>query len=264
LQLRNWNDSLQNETNMGENSHIGEWIRSRHAAWESGCFGTMTVASPTQVYFSNTSGYVYQKHLHSFSAFDTATGDLINVFNHPTNPYVGITNIATLTTDATNTAIPNGNFFNIVVWGINNKNGSPDKILLNLPNGTYGTLANAIADSSSFDVYSIPQAYRGCAFLIGRYTFQRSSTPSVAWTLQHSKDLRGIVPSAGGGISVSGVSEFTALSDVPNSYLGKEYDVVRVNGTANGLEFVNGVSGTFTSADGKTITVTYGVITGIS
>lgn len=264
LQLRNWNDSLQNETNMGENSHIGEWIRSRHAAWESGCFGTMTVASPTQVYFSNTSGYVYQKHLHSFSAFDTATGDLINVFNHPTNPYVGITNIATLTTDATNTAIPNGIFFNIVVWGINNKNGSPDKILLNLPNGTYGTLANAIADSSSFDVYSIPQAYKGCAFLIGRYTFQRSTTPSVAWTLHNSQDLRGITPSAGGGISVSGVSEFTALSDVPNSYLGKEYDVVRVNGTANGLEFVNGVSGTFTSADGKTITVTYGVITGIS
>ena len=47
-----------------------------------------------------TSGVVYQLHRQVFPLLDMASGDNINVVNHPTTPNVAITNLNVLTDDA--------------------------------------------------------------------------------------------------------------------------------------------------------------------
>ena len=64
----------------------------------------------------------------------------------------------------------------------------------------------------------------------------------------------------------AGVSTFLGLEDTPGSYINFEASGVRVNPSGNGLEFCafpSGVSGSFTSLDGKTVTVLDGIITSI-
>lgn len=265
LSIRNWNESLADSSLQGENTHIGNWIRARPAAWVSGCEGSITVVGATGVYFSNTSGFVYQKHLHAFEAKNTQTGDVVHFINHPTTKYLATTNISTVLVDALGGSL-SGRYYNIIVWGVNNKEGiTTDKLMINLPTGSYGSLADAVADISKYDVYTIPPMYNGTGFLIARFTLRHQATPTPTWTLQRTEDLRGVVPTVGGGgIPVSGVTTFAALTDTPSSYTGNAHDVVKVNAGETGLEFVNGVSGSFTTVDGKTVTVTYGIITNIA
>jgi hypothetical protein len=246
---------------MGSISHTGQWIRNRHAGWYSGAEGAISIVGGNSVYFSCTSGKIFQKHLQSFDSFNQATGDTVFVVNNFANKYTPTNNLANQLTDAAGNSMA-GERYNIVVWGVNNKDGQPDQIMVNLPIGSYGKDSDAIIDKSSFDVYGIPSAFRGLGFLIARYTMRENNG---TFTLINTSDLRGQLPSsAGGGISGGGVTEFTSLADTPASYLGNTGDVLVVNSAETGLEFVNGASGSFTTNDGKTITITNGLLTTIA
>jgi hypothetical protein len=59
------------------------------------------------------------------------------------------------------------------------------------------------------------------------------------------------------------LARFTHLADVPNTFYGSGNKAVFVNDSESGIEFRDGASGSFTSQDGKTITVTNGIITSI-
>jgi hypothetical protein len=133
--------------------------------------------------------------------------------------------------------------------------------MMNLPEGSYATMAEAITDVSNYDVYNIPTDFNGKGFLIARFTLQHAN-PGV-WTLENVTDLRGQTVGAGGGIGGDGATEFTSLTDTPTGYTGQAGDVLVVNSGETALEFVNGVNGTFTTTDAKTVTVTNGIITSI-
>lgn len=261
LSNRNWNDHVQGTDGQGDLSHIGAWIRNRPAAWYSGAEGTVTVVAADEVYFSNTSGKIFQKHLQTFDTHNQQTGDPVFVVNDPITPYKISNNLTNELLDSNGTTMST-NFYNIVIWGVNNKGGQADQIMMNLPGGSYAALDSALTDIGNFDNYNIPTIYNGSGFLIARFTLKHSN-PAV-WTLENTTDLRGtIAGGGGGGVGGGGASEFTTLSDTPSSYIGNAGDILKVNAGESALEFISGASGSFTSNDGKTITVTNGIITAI-
>jgi len=258
---RNWNDHIQSTDGIGDLIHISQWIRNQSATWLSGVQGIVTVVNPTSLYFSCTSGKVYQKHPQTFNAANQQTGKPLFTVNDSVTPYSICTNLTQKLTDANGVSMAT-RFYNLVIWGVNNKSGEQNQIMMNLPNGSYGTLADAINDVSNYDVYTIPTMFKGTGFLIARFTLKHAN-PST-WTLENTTDLRGIQSNAaGGGVGSGGATLFTSLTDTPASYVGKAGDVPVVNGTETGLEFLAGVNGSFTTADAKTVTVTNGIITSI-
>ena len=258
---RNWNDHIQGTNGSGDLIHISQWIRNQSASWLSGVQGIVTVVNPTTLYFSSTSGKVYQKHPQTFNATNQGTGTPVFVVNDPVTPYSICTNLTQELTDANNVSMAT-RFYNIVIWGVNSKSGEQNQIMMNLPRGSYGTLADAVNDVSNFDVYTIPSMFKGSGFLIARFTLKHAN-PST-WTLANTTDLRGIIGNAAGaGMGTGGATLFTSLTDTPSSYVGKAGDVPVVNGSETGIEFLAGVNGSFTTVDNKTVTVTNGIITSI-
>ena len=244
LRNQNWNDHIQSTTsNQGHLSHIGEKLRQFEAQWDSGAEGTMTIdtgPSPDDVWVSTTSGIIYQLHRQTFPAFDTETGDNLNVANHFTIPFQTITNINTQTSDALGNSL-NNRSFSFVLWGVVNKSGEASHLMLNLPTGAYAynSPSDAVSDADNYSVYDIPKAFQGVGFLIARYTMTYFNN---AWTLFSTEDLRGKIPNvtAGGGGGGGGVSSFLALNDTPSSYVANGYKVPHVNVGETALEFIDG------------------------
>lgn len=266
LNNRNWNDHIQGTDGQGDQSHIGMWIRNRPSSWYSGVQGGISIISataPDNVYYNHTSGKVFQKHLHTVPAFNQQTGGKVFVVNHPTTKYFVCSNLNTQLLDSQGVSMA-GDWFNLVFWGVANKTGTIDQVMMNLPNGSYGNEADAISDISNYNVYTIPSQFNGSGFLIAKFTFRHQTQDSGIWTLLRTVDLRGVITTqGGGGIGGTGATAFTGLTDTPASYVGQQNRIVKVNAGATGLEFLAGASGTFTTADAKTVTVTNGVITSI-
>ena len=251
---RNWNDHIAGTNSQGHIQHISEKLRQFEAQWDSGAEGSITINSvsdPDDVYVSNTAGKVYQLHLQDFPALDMATSDDIHVINNFANPYVTTNNLNTQTIDADGDTLVNRHF-SFVVWGVINRTGEVSHLMLNLPTGSYTSSALAISDPNNYSVYTIPTAFKGMGFLIGRYTFNLSSAVSGTWTLNDSEDLRGFIPNstAGGGAGGgAGVTTFTGLSDTPSTYTSNTLPKVNIGGTA--LEF-----STYTDTQLNTLTDT--------
>lgn len=258
---RNWNDHLKQEDDNGHLLHIAERLRQSDAKWDTGVAGTCTIGGGTTVDISTTSGEVYQLHKQTFPAFDTSTGDIIYVPNHFATAYTTTSNIETLIADASGNSLTNTSY-SFVLWGVQNKSGEESHIMINLPSATYSknTPANAVSDALNYSVYSIPKAFEGKGFLIARFTYiDNGGTIS----LYDTEDLRGKSPNttAGGGAGGTGVTTYLGLTDTPSTYTAD--DIVKVNAGGTALESITGATGTFTTADTKTVTVTNGIITAI-
>lgn len=237
IRNQNINNHLAATTGQGHMVEMGERIRKLNAEWENGVVPTMTIqtaSNPDNVYFSSTDGNVYQMHKQSFPAFNMATGSSIHVVNHPTSPFLTITNLNTQLTDATGATMASKTF-TFVIWGVANKGGTTSHLMLNLPTGA----ANNATEAQQKAVYSIPNDFKGVGFLIARYTFSHSPSGSGSWTLESSQDLRGYYPNqtAGSGVGISGYTNFVQLLDTPNSYTGFAGYPTKVNSLATGLEF---------------------------
>ena len=249
---RNVNDPIQDTTTLqGHLSRITQRLRLEPAKWTSGAFGTITIdnaPTPDDVNFANTSGTVSQLNSQTFPALNTAGGDTIHVVNDSIAPYRETTNLNTELLDSTGASL-NNTSFSFVIWGVVNKTGENPHLMLNLPTGTYSFTAStdAVNDADNHSVYSIPDDFTGVGFLIGRYTFTYKTDD---WVLIDSEDLRGKIPNttAGGGGGGAGVTEWTALTDTPSSYIGEVSKFPRVNVGETGLEF-----GELTNTDISTV-----------
>jgi len=237
LKNHNFNDHIQGSDNQGHLTHITERLRTLHATWDSGTEGS-AIGLPANLYVQVTGGVVYQLHKQQFPSSSMPTDD-IHIINDFTTPYLTLTDLKGITSDALGTSLGDSSF-SLVIWGVANKTGERSHIMCNLPIGTYSknTPELAISDSLGNSVYTIPRAFRGTGFLIARFTFKINNT---VWTLEDTEDLRGKSPNtSAGGISGGGslITSFLGLLDTPTSFAGQGGTTVKVNSTEDALEFV--------------------------
>jgi hypothetical protein len=229
---QNWNDHRTGTDNQGHMTHMAETIRLTMggASWHSGVDGATSgnyvsivtnVGTPDNVYFTTTAGVSYQMHRHTIPAVDTSGTDDIHVVNWNGTPYNEIQDIADIVADSLGVSLTN-RYYNLVFWGVANKSGEYSPVMCNLPTGSYSVLSAALNDSSGYDVTSIPREFvheSTTAFLICRLTFTQSAASGGTWTLEGTKDLRGIPAgaSAGGGAGGGGIitdhGTLTGLAD---------------------------------------------------
>jgi hypothetical protein len=208
IRNQNINDHIKKEDDNGHIMHIAERLRALNAEWDSGILSTLA-GTPTNMYISITAGKVWQVHKQDIPAQNMATGDEIHVVNDSVTPYRNTTNLNDITDYSTGLTW-NNQWSNIVVWGVANKTGEPDHLMVNLPSDGYNTEDVAIEDRNNFTNYQIPTEFKGVGFLIGRYTVRPSGGAFTYNAGVGYLDLRGTIPNnvAGGSSGSSGV--FTA------------------------------------------------------
>ncbi|MCP4393968.1 MAG: hypothetical protein GY804_06860 [Alphaproteobacteria bacterium] len=238
LRNQNFNDHLKSYNNNGHILHIAERIRKLNASWESGVAPTLT-GLPNNLYVALTSGVVNQLHPQILPSQDMAIGDECHVINDPVLPYRITTNLNDITSYSSGSTW-NNDWSNIVVWGVANKTGEADHIMVNLPSDGYNSEDNAINDRNNFSNYTIPETFKGVGFLIGRFTIRRSGSTFTYNAGVGFLDLRGSVPNntVGGGTGSSGITDFTQLTDTPLSYVGQSGKSTIVNSGETALEFI--------------------------
>jgi hypothetical protein len=242
---RNWNDHIENtNTFQGHLAHIGEKLRQFEAQWDSGAEGTITIntnaGTPDNLYVTVTAGLVYQLHLQTFPTQEMPTDD-IHVVNHPTTPYLTVNDLGGQILDSEGGTLTN-KWFSFVIWGVINRTGQKSHIMCNLPSGSYNSEASAVSDALGYTNYTIPKAFQGTGFLIGRYTLNYSPASGGTWSFNLDpgyQDLRGFIPNAtaGSGAGSSGITTFLGLADTPVSYAGNAGRMASVNSGESALNF---------------------------
>ncbi|KKK65392.1 hypothetical protein LCGC14_2974590, partial [marine sediment metagenome] len=199
---RNWNDMAFGITNpKGGNIISNERMRQNHAQWDSGVDLTITGSGTGTITLDTSVGVVYQLNPQVFPAIDQAGAGNVHLRNLTGNEYFASDNlVADITTLANgSTALGNNKYFNLVIWGIQNRTGEDSHLVCNLPTGQYGKQGDATTDAEKFSVHTIPDAFRGTGFLIAELTFQFSSGPT--WALINNKTLLGqkhaLIPGGG-------------------------------------------------------------------
>jgi hypothetical protein len=217
---RNWNDHAVDSDSQGHITHIEERLRQEHSQWKSGVSLTLkdstgavmsTSDSSTAIELVTSEGTVYQLHKQTFPATDMYVNadDDAHVVNQVTDEGGAYSTTTDLVTDITRYvdgsaaggAIAVNKYFNLVIWGVQNRTGENSHIMINLPTGVYSTEANATSDASGYSVYDIPDAFKGTGFLIARMTFRLIA--GAQWTYVAIEDLRGNIPPISAGVSVS-------------------------------------------------------------
>lgn len=216
---QNINDGTDTSVKQGHFSDMNTRMRLYGADYFSGIdpAGTsdyLTIAAGN-VEFKSTAGVIYQMHAHAFGAVDTSGGDLILVKNWSGDAYHDITDLFDIVDDSTGTTL-NNKWFTLVIWGISNKAGELDYIVINLPSGSYVTQAFATEDVNGYTDFSIPREFNidsTTGFLIAAIVVKKAAT----WSFGATKDLRGIKASiavAGGtGTGITDHGSLTGLAD---------------------------------------------------
>lgn len=205
-----WKDTTQN----GMVHYLAAWIRTQPATWESGVAltPTLTALGPDTLTLALAVGVVLQLHEHTFPAFDTAGGGSTNlntffVVNDNAAAYTQGSDLFNFKSTAAGAAAANNSRISWVVWASISEASGDCKMFINLPDGFYTSDADAIADAERFTNYSIPDAYKGAAFLVGKLTYQYQTGGGGSLTLVEQVDLRGSFPSTvAGGTGISGAS----------------------------------------------------------
>ncbi len=203
---QNFNDFLEDPNSQGHLLHITDKLRLLDATYFSGIDGVGTTGYLTitagNVEFKSAAGVIYQLHKHTFPAFDTTgSGDTMHVKNWSGDAYHAITNLHDIVADSGGNSIGTNKWFNMVMWGVQNKDGEHQTVLINLPSGFYNTQSDAENDVSGHDDFTMPREFTidsGVGFLIARITVKKAGT----WIYGSAVDLRGTNPqTASGGAS---------------------------------------------------------------
>ena len=209
---QNWNDHATDVNDQGHMLHMAERSRRLGAIWFSGVAGDGTsdylTLAGTTVDLKTTAGVIYQMHKHTFPAFNTSGGDIVLVKNWFGDAYHDITNLYDIAADSTDSPIGLTKYFNLVIWGVANKSGEPEQLVINLPNGFYNTLTGALTDADGHDDFTIPREFSidsSTGFLICRLTVRKVTD---AWTHHGTVDLRGTTPQTATGTGTGAVTEF--------------------------------------------------------
>ncbi len=199
---RNWNDMAMGLTSMGHHLHTTERLRGEHSNWFSGGAVTWTGSGGATLDFAVSAAKVYQLHLQAVDAFNTADPDDVLVVNHAT-PYFETPNIESLVVDSVPNSL-NNRFYNLVIWGTVSSAGDAAHVFINLPSGSYAKLADATADVSGYDNFTLPSDFRGYSYLIERTTIKNQA--SSTFTIHQQKDLRGTIPSTAAGSGTAAIT----------------------------------------------------------
>jgi len=208
---QNWNDHLAGTNEMGHILHIAEKLRLTGATYFSGVDGNgatgYLTAGVGTTDFKSTAGLIYQLHKQGFIAIDTSVGDTIHVKNWNGDSYHEITDLFDITDDSGGNTIGNNKYFNLTIWGVANKNGEHESIMINLPSGFYNGQSSAENDISGYDDFTIPREFSidsSVGFLIARITIQMGTT----WTHVSEVDLRGTSPQTASGGASGAITKF--------------------------------------------------------
>ena len=214
---------------------------------------TEDVAAAVQ-HLEYTSGTIAQLHEHSFPQINTdvTAGSVYPAFDKPAfivnysgDPYRlanGITPSMDTYDDVTGTPTSIGNkYYPLVVWGVVSEALEDCQLFFNMPNAAYTAEADALNDADGGADYTIPVQYLGTGFLLTKLVIKRTAT-TVNIISAGTKDLRGSIPSVGGGSTIGGggITAFDSLTDTPLSKVGFQYDLVRVNMAESSLEYIDG------------------------
>lgn len=214
---RNHNDHTQGTNGQGHFTHIEERLRKEACHWESGVALTLkdsagnaltTGNSSTAVELVTSVGSVYQLHDQVFPAVDmyVNASDDIHITNQPVGDggayFRSIDLVTDIQSEQDGTALGTNKYFNLVIWGIQNKTGEASHLMVNLPSGQYTVESQAITDADGYSIFDIPSAFKGTGFLIARMTFRITGGGST-WTYIAQEDLRGKSPSISAGVGVS-------------------------------------------------------------
>ncbi len=213
----NWNDGTDSSVPQGHMSHMAQRSRYFGAKYFSGVdpagvddYLTIAVGN---VEFKSGAGVVWQMHSHTFGAFDTSGGDLVLVKNWSGDAYHDITDLADIVDDSTGTSL-NNKWCTLVVWGVANKTGELDYIIINLPSGSYATQAFATQDANNYTDFLIPREFSidsATGFLIAAIVVKVAAT----WSFGSTKDLRGINTAfAVAGGTGSGITDHGSLTGI--------------------------------------------------
>ena len=217
---QNINDFASAANGEGHITHVEQRLRQEPAAWDSGTALTLKNAagatlatgnSSTAVEIVTTEGKIYQLHRHTFSAFDmyTTGTDDAHIVNQPTDEGGAYETTVDLVSDVTHyvdgtaagAAIGTNKYFNLVIWGIQNRDGEASHIMINLPTSQYTTSGNAVSDVDGTSIFEIPSAFKGTGFLIARLTFRKIG--GGQWTYIAQEDLRGKFPDIIAGVGIT-------------------------------------------------------------
>ena len=238
---QNWNDHLEGTDGQGHLTHITERVRADGAYWHDGIEADgvddqsatsyiNSVVDGVEAYFKSATGTVFQMHKHTVSAFDSSqAANDIHVVNWNGDAYHAISNLADIVDDAAGVTL-NNKYFNLTFWGVANKGGEYAPMMCNLPGGSYTTLAGAQADTSGYDVLTIPHAFNkdsSTGYLICRVTMRN---------LLHlgTVDLRGATPSTVTG-GIGGVAGHTIVSHTDTTATGAELETLTDGSDADSL-----------------------------
>jgi len=194
-----------------------ERIRQEPASYFSGVDFTVTDDAGGNVTWANTSGIVYQMHRQTFPSFSDPAE--IVVINDPDTPYRTITNFNQITKIEDGTSIGNGRRFGVHIYGFAaSGDDGVSRLYCTLPRGTYTADANALADSSNYDVNFLPQGLRGGGFSIARVVIQNAAG-SYTLVSGGNQDFRGFAINAtSGGGAGSGISQVAFQDTLFNIY----------------------------------------------
>lgn len=209
---QNHNDEFKDVTTLqGHVTDITARLRTDKAIYFSGVNGNGTDDYLTPgigtTDFKSTSGKILQMHIHTYPAFDTSGTSVMHVVNWNADAYHTLTDLFDIVADSGGNAIGNNKYFNLVFWGVINKDSEHQTVMVNLPSGFYNTEASAENDVSGFDTFAIPREFNidsSTGFLIARVTIKMAAT----WVVSSTVDLRGQTPQTAAGSAGNIATQF--------------------------------------------------------
>lgn len=244
---QNWNDHAADNNDQGHMTHMAERSRRLGAEYHSGIDGNgdgatyvlRTDATPDTVYIKSTSGVIYQMHKHTVSAYDTSGADTFLIPNSSVNAYESGSDLYNFLVDADGDSM-SGKYYNLVLWGVANKTGEFDPLMVNLPTCSYNFQSSAEQDTDGCDVFDLPASFNresSTGFLIARLTM-RHQGGGQDLTLISTVDLRGSTPqSATGGTAAGSLvnfpdNQFTIFDETDSTKIGA-FDIGTLVTTGN-------------------------------
>jgi len=212
---RRWTDT-KNVDGRGVIATILSKLRDR-TDYKSGLGATITIdtaPTPDSVDFTVASGVVREIYKQRINALQLSIDSAL-IVNDPTTAYRKITDLNVITVDSTGASL-NNKYFQLIIAVSLNTDGYPDRLLINLPNGSYINAQDAFDDINNYSVTTFPAGFKS-VYLLFAGVFK--ITGGNVWTNEalsfgiNNIDLRGQplgVKSSGSGTSA--VTEFSDTS----------------------------------------------------
>jgi hypothetical protein len=202
-----WNDHLGDVDENGHISDLNFWVRNQHSTWLTGCAPSITDGANT--YFDVTAGTALQLHVNPCNALSMTLGHPVYIVNDSVATYKRETDLNNVILDSEGVTL-NNKYFKLVFLEVVNSDGD-GQILVNLPSGSYNSIANADADLSGYADFSLPAEFKGVGFLVASCVFRLSGGVQTAEPLL---DLRGAaIGTISGGVAGGGTGGGTIFPD---------------------------------------------------